>query len=78
MKKSIKIALWCLVVGFVLVFFGLDPLAMWIWLGEAGRGLFDMIVSLGRWAGPFMLVGAMVVLPLVAIRWFMRRAKPSK
>ena len=78
MKKPIKIALWCLVVGLVLVFFGLDPLNMWIWLGEVGSGLLDMIISLGRWAGPFMLVGAMVVLPVVAIRWYMRRAKSSK
>ncbi len=78
MKKPIKIALWCLVVGLVLVFFGLDPLNMWIWLGEVGRSLVDMIVSIGRWAGPFILVGAMIVLPVVAIRWLMRRSKSSK
>ncbi len=55
MKNPIKIALWCLVVGLILVFFGLDPLDMWVWLG------------------------ALVVLPIVAIRWFMRRAnsRPS-
>ncbi len=75
MKKPIKIALWCLVVGLILVFFGLDPLEMWVWLGDLGRGLFDLAVDFARWAGPFMLVGALVVLPIVAIRWFMRRAK---
>ncbi len=75
MKKPIKIALWCLVVGLILVFFGLDPLEMWAWLGDLGRGLFDLAVDFARWAGPFMLVGALVVLPIVAIRWFMRRAK---
>ncbi len=75
MKKPIKIALWCLVVGLILVFFGLDPLDMWVWLGEVARSLFDLVVDFGRWAGPFMVVGALVVLPIVAIRWFMRRAK---
>ena len=75
MKKPIKIAIWCLVVGLVLVFFGLDPLDMWVWLGDVARGLFDWLVGLARWAGPFMLVGALIVLPIVAIRWFMGRAK---
>ena len=75
MKKPIKIALWCLVVGLILVFFGLDPLDLWVWLGDLGRGLFDLAVDFARWAGPFMLVGALVVLPIVAIRWFMPRAK---
>ena len=79
MKKPIKIALWCLVVGLILVFFGLDPLDLWVWLGDLGRGLFDLAVDFARWAGPFMVVGALVVLPIVAIRWFMRRAnsRPS-
>jgi hypothetical protein len=75
MKKPIKILLWCFVAGLVLVFFGLDPLNIWIWLGDTARGLFDLIVSFARWAGPFVLVGAMIVLPIVAIGWFMRRAK---
>ncbi len=75
MKKPIKIAIWCFAVGVVLVFFGLDPLAMWVWLGDVSRSLLDSGVDFARWAGPFMLVGAVVVLPIVAIRWFMRRAK---
>ena len=77
MKKPIKIALRCFAVGLVLVFFGLDPLAMLAWLGDAARGLFDLAVDFARWAGPFMLVGAMIVLPIIAIRWLMRRAKRS-
>ena len=75
MKKPVKIAIWCFVVGVVLVFFGLDPLEMWVWLGEVSRSLLDLVVDFARWAGPFMLVGAVVVLPIVAISWFMRRAK---
>ena len=75
MKKPIKIAIWCLVVGLLLVFFGLDPLNLWLWLGEAARGLFDLIVDIGRWAGPLILVGAMIVLPIVGIRWLLRKAK---
>lgn len=78
MKKPIKIALWCLVVGLVLVFFGLDPLNLWIWLGDVARSLFDLVVDFARWAGPFMLVGAVIVLPIIAIRWFMRQSKSSK
>ena len=31
----------------LLVFFGLDPLNMWIWLGEAGGGLLEMVISVG-------------------------------
>ena len=73
MKQPIKIALWCFAVGVVLVFFGLDPLA--IWLGDVSRSLLDSSVDFARWAGPYMLVGAVVVLPIAAIRWFLRRAE---
>ena len=79
MKKPIKIAIGCFAVGVVLVFFGLDLLAMRIWLGNVSRSLLDFGVDFARWAGPIMLVGAFVMLPIVAIRWFLRRpkARPS-
>lgn len=77
MKKPIKIALWCFFIGLILVFFGLDPLELWIWLGEAAQGLFDLAIDFAGWIGPFMLIGAVIVLPIAAIRWLMRRAKQS-
>ena len=78
MKKPVKIALWCLGVGLVLAFIGLDPLELWISLGELGQSAFDMLVEVGRWAGPFMLAGAVIVLPIVGVRWLMRKARERK
>lgn len=52
MKTSIKIALWCLGVGLVLAIIALDPLELWIGLGEFGQSVFDWFVELGRWMGP--------------------------
>lgn len=78
MKKPVKVALWCLAVGLVLAFIGLDPLEIWIWLGEAGQSAFDMLIEAGRWAGPFMLAGAVIVLPIVGVRWLMRKARERK
>ena len=45
MKKPIKIALWCFAAGLVLVFFGLDPLAMFAGPGDAARGRLDILVN---------------------------------
>jgi len=72
MGKAIKFAVWSLVVGLVLVFFGLDPLDVWIWLGDVARGLVAWVTDVFRWAGYYILVGAVIVVPIVAFRWIMR------
>jgi hypothetical protein len=78
MKTSIKIALWCLGVGLVLAIIGLDPLELWIGLGEFGQSVFDWFVELGRWLGPFILAGAVIVLLIAGIRWLIGEAKRRK
>ena len=78
MKTPFKIALWCLGVGLVLAIIGLDPLELWICLGEFGRSVFDWFVELGCWLGPFILAGAVIVLPIAGIRWLIGEAKRRK
>ena len=78
MKTSIKIFLWCLGVGLVLAIIGLDPLEFWIGLGEFGQSVFDWFVELGRWMGPFILVGAVIVLPIAGVLWLIGEAKRRK
>ena len=78
MKTPFKIALWCLGVGLVLAIIGLDPLELWIGLGEFGRSVFDWFVELGRWLGPFILAGAVIVLPIAGVRWLIGEPKRRK
>ena len=78
MKTPVKLLLWCLGVGLVLAIIGLDPLEMWIGLGEFGQSVFDWFVELGRWMGPFILAGAVIVLPIAGVRWLIGEAKRRK
>ncbi len=75
MKKPLKIALWCLFVGLLLAFLGLDPLDFWVWMGEAGESAAAAGGSFLRWAGPYMAAGAAIVVPIVGGRWAYDRFK---
>ena len=78
MKKSIKIGIWCLVIGLLLAFFGLDPLELWVGVGETAGDAAAAGGSVLMWAGPYMLVGAIIVIPLVGGSWLMKRMKQRK
>ncbi len=68
-----RIALLCLVVGLVISALGLTPENMLGLLGNTVIRLFNVAVDLVQWAVPYLLVGAIVVIPiwlvLVVVRY---------
>lgn len=71
----IKFLLACLVVGIILAALGATPSTMGVWLADTassiGRGLANFV----RWGGGYMVMGAMVLVPILVIRWLLRKGK---
>jgi hypothetical protein len=60
----IKIAVASLLVGMALSFFGLDPLSVLEGLGETAKKIYEVILGFLRWAVEYVLIGAVVVVPI--------------
>ena len=73
----LKIFILSLVVGIVLSVFNIDPEGLLGALGGTVESIFNVLVDALEWAVPFVLIGAVVVVPiwliLVGIRLARRR-----
>lgn len=73
----LKLVIWCLVIGIVLAMFNASPEDVYVWAGETGRAIAEWFWEFGHRIGPFMLMGAMLVLPIWGIsylwKWFKTR-----
>ena len=56
-----------LVVGLVLAFFDLRPEELLANFGEAVKSIFNFVVSIVEWVVPYILMGAVVVVPIWVI-----------
>ena len=76
----VKIIALCFVVGFALSVFDIDPAAILTNTWATIRDVFDLAAGVVRWAVPYILVGAVVVLPVAAVsillRWTRARRGP--
>ena len=73
----LKLVIWCLVIGLALSFFNATPEDVYAWAGETGRAIFEWLMEVGQKIGPYILMGAMIVLPIWGLsyiwRWFKSR-----
>jgi hypothetical protein len=77
----VKLALVSLVVGLLISFFEIDPRNLLAGLGETARDLFEMAASALEWSIQYILLGAVVVVPvwaLLALAKTARRKKPVR
>lgn len=71
----IRIFLASLAVGLVLSVLNITPQKLLGSLGGTAEQIFEIGVSAVEWAVPFVLVGAVVVIPLWLLRLLWRTAK---
>lgn len=62
-------------VGLILSFFSVSPRKLLEVLGDTGREIVDIIASFFEWAFDFILIGAVVVLPLWGLLTLWRIAR---
>lgn len=73
--RLLLLLLLCLLVGLFLDSLGISARGM---LHDAGHTIFlvgRLVLRLLEWAIPYMLLGAVVVVPATAIVWALRRAR---
>ena len=74
----LKLLIWCLVIGLLLSFFNATPEGVYAWAGETGKAVFEWFWDFGQKIGPFVLMGAMLVLPIWGISYLWKMFKGRK
>ena len=72
MGTVVRLLLLCLVVGLVLNFFDITPQHIVTDTIRTVSQIFDLISDAIRWAVPYILLGAVVVVPVAIISLIMR------
>jgi hypothetical protein len=75
--RILGLLLLCFVVGVVLAFLGTTPATLFSDLTGALLHAWGIVVDLLGWALPYIILGAMVVLPLAVVSWLIRLARRS-
>lgn len=71
----VKLALACFLVGLLLNFFDIDPVNLMKNLPDTVYKVFDLLLGWTRRAVPYILLGAIVVIPIWLIRVALRAAR---
>ena len=71
----VRILLLCLVVGLVISVFGISPEGILSLLGTTAERIFLTVAGVVQWAVPYMLIGAVVVIPIWVVVYIFRVAR---
>ncbi|NQV46185.1 MAG: hypothetical protein HQ504_00235 [Rhodospirillaceae bacterium] len=73
----VKIAIGSLLLGLLLSFFNISPRNLLKGLGDTALQIFDVIASVLAWAVEYILIGAIVIVPiwLILVLWRKFREK---
>ncbi|SMH59500.1 hypothetical protein [Azospirillum agricola] len=70
----------CFIVGFILSVLRIDPASILTDSWETVRDIAELALDAGRWALPYILIGAVIVVPLsvlgALLRWSRSRHRP--
>jgi len=77
-KTVIKMAVLSLVIGLFLTFFDITPAGLLRSFGSTIQQIFDIVASFIEWSIGYILVGAVVVVPIWLFLYLMRVAREKK
>ena len=77
----VKLLVVSLLVGLALSFFDVSPEQLLASFGDTVKRIFEVMVSMVKWTVPYMLIGAVVVVPIwliiVGVRFVRQRGSKS-
>ncbi|MBL8658466.1 MAG: hypothetical protein JNM75_01785 [Rhodospirillales bacterium] len=65
-STALKVAIVCLIVGLILSAFGVDPWQLYPRVGALADDAVGAVVRFASWAWRYIVIGAVIVVPL----WF--------
>lgn len=71
----VRLALICLAVGLILAFLDVDPVGLMRNFPEAVQALFEVLADMIGWAAPYVVLGAVVVVPIWLVLFLLRMAR---
>ena len=76
----VKLLVVSLLVGMMLAFFDMKPEELLASLGDTVKSIFQVLVSFVEWMVPYVLLGAVVVIPIwvIMLVWRYFRSKSEK
>ena len=74
----VKIAIISLLVGLALAFFNIDPRSLVENLGETVVNIYEVVLSFLKWSLKYVLLGAVVVVPIWLVFFLIGLAKKKK
>ena len=74
----IKLCVASLIVGLLLGFFDIDPRELLAEFGDTVQKIFSIVASVVEWAVKYLLLGAVVVLPIWLIFFLIGRLRGRK
>ncbi|HYG91549.1 MAG TPA: hypothetical protein VD978_35445 [Azospirillum sp.] len=78
MSWIVKVVLLCFVVGFALSVFDIDPASIITNTWATMREIAQLAVGVVRWALPYILVGAVIVVPLALLGLLLRWTRAGR
>ena len=74
----VKIAIISLLVGLALAFFNIDPRSLAENLGETVVDIYEVVLNFFKWSLKYVLLGAVVVVPIWLVFFLIGLAKKKK
>ena len=74
-RTVIKVVVWSLVIGLLLAAFDIKPQLLLEGLGETVQSIFDLVAGFIEWTLPYIMLGAVVVIPIWLIVTVVRIAR---
>jgi hypothetical protein len=75
LSRIVGLVLLCLVVGLVLATLHITPRGLFLDTWATIRHIVDLFLSVGSWAIPYILLGALVVVPIAVVSWLLKGAR---
>jgi hypothetical protein len=77
-SRIVKLAIVSLLVGFALAFFGIEPRNLITSLGQTVVDIYEVILRFLQWAVKYILLGAVVVVPIWLVFFLIDLAKRKR
>ncbi len=74
-ESLIKVLLASFVIGVLLAFFNIDPTELLENFGETIQSIFEIVARVIEWAVKYVLLGAILVVPIWLILFFIGKAR---